>query len=125
LTDENNKVSFNTNYPGDSEDETYSLETVYGKAIELPKDYTFGGYLLTGWSTRESGSTADYKVDAISDSLYNKDDSTTASDDTFIPKEIRPYTAYGNEGYTDMFGGSVLYLSPRRNLTGYLFIPRK
>lgn len=115
------KVSFNTNYPGDSEDETYSLETVYGKAVELPKDYTFGGYLLTGWSTSASGSTADYKVDAISDSLYNKDDSTTASDDTFIPE--RNTTLYGvwQQGYTDMFGGSdYIYLLDETSQDIYL-----
>ncbi len=105
------KVSFNTNYPGDSENETYSLETVYGKAVELPGDYTFGGYLLTGWSTSASSETAEYKVDAISDSLYNKDGSTATADDTFIPE--RNTTLYGvwQQGYTDMFGGGdYIYL---------------
>lgn len=105
------KVSFNTNYPGDSENETYSLETVYGKAVELPGDYTFGGYLLTGWSTSASSGTAEYKVDAISDSLYNKDGSAATADDTFIPE--RNTTLYGvwQQGYTDMFGGGdYIYL---------------
>ncbi len=97
------------------------METVYGKAVELPKDYTFGGYLLIGWSTSASGSTAEYKVDAISDSLYNKDDSTTTSDDTFIPE--RNTTLYGvwQQGYTDMFGGDdYIYLLDETSKDIYL-----
>ena len=57
-------VRFVANYPDGSSAQDYTVQARYGVAVELPYDYSFEGYFLSGWSTSAGGSV-DYKLNYI------------------------------------------------------------
>lgn len=98
-------VRFVANYPDGSSAAEYSVKVRYGVAVELPYDYTFEGYFLSGWATSAGGEIA-YRLNYIDTLIYNKDDSSVAEADEFIPSRNMALYAVWSKGYTDMFGGN-------------------
>lgn len=98
-------VRFVANYPDGSSAADYTVKARYGVAVELPTDYTFEGYFLSGWSTSANGA-AEYKLSYIDSIIYNKESDSQAEADEFIPTRNMALYAVWSKGYTDMFGGS-------------------
>lgn len=97
-------VSFVSNYPNGS-NVTRSVKVKYGKEVELPIDFTFEGYCLTGYSATQSGSV-EYSVDYINAVLYNKDAESNTENIKYLPDRNTTLYAVWSKGYTDMFGGN-------------------
>lgn len=98
-------VRFVANYPDGSSATDYTVKARYGVAVELPYDYTFEGYFLSGWSTSANGA-ADYKLSYIDSIIYNKEEDSQAEADEFIAMRNSVLFAVWSKGYTDMFGGN-------------------
>ena len=97
-------VRFVANYPDGSSAQDYTVQARYGVAVELPYDYSFEGYFLSGWSTSAGGSV-DYKLNYIDTLIYNKEGDSLPQADEFVPTRNMALYGVWNKGYTDMFGG--------------------
>ena len=97
-------VRFLANYPDGSSAADDTRQVYYGEEVELPVDYSFEGYFLSGWATSADGEPA-YKLNHIDSLIYNKEGGAEAQTDTFTPERNMALYAVWNKGYTDMFGG--------------------
>ena len=97
-------ITFIPNYPDGTAGTPVTVDGKYGIAIDLPYDYSFGGYLLSGWATSASGD-AEYELDYIDYLTFNSESDTEYQPTQYVP--TRNVALYGvwNRGYTDMFGG--------------------
>ena len=99
------KVTFNSNYPDDTEDTKTTQEVLFGEMIDIPSNYQYNGYCLIGWATSADGEVV-YAVDAISGALYNKpEDFEETPAQQFTPVRNTNFYAVWKQGYKDMFGG--------------------
>lgn len=105
---ESYNVTFNPNYPADAQagsGESVTVSVVYGASVELPIDFTCGGYILTGWSASIDGE-ADYTLDYIDSVIYNKEDGAVYDPVEFSPTRNTALYAVWTSGYADMYGGN-------------------
>ena len=98
-------IRFVANYPDGSAGEDYTVDAYYGVAVDLPYDYNFGGYFLSGWSTSANGEV-EYALNYIDSIIYNKDAESEPEADQLIPVRNMALYAVWSKGYTDMFGGN-------------------
>ena len=104
------QVTFSANYPDGTEGASVTVETLYGKEVEIPSDYTYTGYCLIGWATSASGEAV-YGSNYIQNNLYGVEDSEPI---TVMPERNMALYAVWLKGYRDMFGnGDYLFLTEK------------
>ncbi len=95
-------LSFNANYPDDSKSNISTVQVRYGDSYEVPSNYEFSGYVLSGWATSKDGEVV-YKANYIENHIYNATE--TVPGDKVSPDRHLMLYAVWSKGYADLFNG--------------------
>lgn len=113
-------VTFHSNYPDESDEDTITSSYEYNQKLSFPRNFSYDGYEIIGWAASPSGRIL-YKDYSLTKRTYGSS-SNTEIEDSYLGNATELYAVWAKAS-TDLFGGNdEIYLITEDS--SYIYLKR-